>query len=187
MNDVLDLFRQTGALLEGHFVLRSGLHSRQFFQCALLLRHTTIAAQVCAQLAEKLRAVAADEVISPAMGGLFVGHEVGRTLGLPHIFVEKEAGRLVLRRGFQIPVGRRFIVVEDVVTRGGRVQETIDIVRQHGGEVAAVAALVDRSGGHVPDFGCPFISLVQMNVETFEADELPLDLAGTPAIKPGSK
>jgi orotate phosphoribosyltransferase len=119
MNDVLDLFRQTGALLEGHFVLRSGLHSRQFFQCALLLRHTTIAAQVCAQLAEKLRAVAADEVISPAMGGLFVGHEVGRTLGLPHIFVEKEAGRLVLRRGFQIPVGRRFIVVEDVVARAG--------------------------------------------------------------------
>jgi len=187
MNDILDLFRQTGALLEGHFVLRSGLHSRQFFQCALLLRHTTIAADVCARLAEKLKDIAADEVISPAMGGLFVGHEVGRNLRLPHIFVEKEEGKLVLRRGFQIPAGRRFIVVEDVVTRGGRVQETIDIVRQHGGVVAAVAALVDRSGGQLPDFGCPFISLVQMNVETFEPGKLPPDLAGTQATKPGSK
>ncbi len=187
MSDILDYFRQTGALLEGHFVLRSGLHSRQFFQCAILLRHTTIAAQVCAMLADKLSGISADEVISPAMGGLFVGHEVGRSLGLPHIFVEKEEGKLVLRRGFQIPAGRRFIVCEDVVTRGGRVQETIDIVREHGGVVAAVATLVDRSGGNVPDFGCPFISLVQMNVETFEPDKLPPDLAGTPAIKPGSK
>jgi len=185
---ILDSFRQTGALLEGHFLLRSGLHSRQFFQCALLLRHTQVAAEVCGQLAEKLRGIPADEVLSPAMGGLFVGHEVARTLGLPHIFVEKDdAGKLVLRRGFTIEPGRRYIVTEDVVTRGGRMMEAIEIIRGAGGAVAAAACLVDRSGGHAPDFGCPFISLVQLNVETFEADKLPPDLAGTPAIKPGSK
>ncbi len=185
--DILALFRQTGALLEGHFVLRSGLHSRQFFQCARLLRDTAIAAQVCGLLAEKLRDIAADEVISPALGGVIVGHEVARTLGLPHIFAEKEDGSLVLRRGFTIEHDRRYLVAEDVVTRGGRVQETIDIVRSRGGVVTAVAAIVDRSGGNLPDFGCPFISATQMTVEMFEADNLPPDLVGTPAVKPGSK
>jgi orotate phosphoribosyltransferase len=185
--EILGLFRSSRALLDGHFVLRSGLHSRQFFQCALLLQHTQVAARVCGALAEKLRDVAAERVISPALGGIIVGHEVARALGKPHIFVEKDAGALVLRRGFEIAKGDRFIVAEDVVTRGGRVQETIDIVRAHGGEVAAVAALVDRSGGQLPDFGCPFIALVALNVETFAPDQLPPDLAGTPAIKPGSK
>lgn len=186
-DEILALFRKTNALLDGHFLLRSGLHSRQFFQCALLLQHTTIAAQVCAALADKLRAIDAETVISPALGGIIVGHEVARNLEKPHIFAEKEEGKLVLRRGFKIPQGSRFIVVEDVVTRGGRVQETIDIVRQHGGVVAAVASLVDRSGGNLPDFGCPFVSLVQLNAETFPPDQIPADLAGIPAIKPGSK
>jgi len=185
--ELIALFRQTGALLEGHFLLRSGLHSRQFFQCALLLQHTTIAAQVCGALADKLRDIDAPRVISPALGGIIVGHEVARALGKPHIFVEKDDNRLVLRRGFVIAPGDRFIVAEDVVTRGGRVQETIEIVRAHGGEVAAVAAIVDRSGGKLPDFGCPFISLVALNVEAFEPTQLPPDLVGTPAIKPGSK
>ena len=185
--EILGLFRSTNALLEGHFLLRSGLHSRQFFQCALLLQHTPIAARVCAALAEKLRSIDAPRVISPALGGIIVGHEVARALGKPHIFVEKEEGKLVLRRGFVIAPGDRFIVAEDVVTKGGRVQETIDIVRAHGGEVAAVASLVDRSGGNLPDFGCPFVSLIALNVETFPADQVPPDLAGTPAIKPGSK
>ena len=187
MADLLDLFRQTGALLEGHFLLRSGLHSRQFFQCALLLQDTRIAAQVCSQLAEKVRAIGATRVISPALGGVIVGHEVARHLGLPHIFAEKDNDRLVLRRGFHIHPGDKFLVVEDVVTRGGRVQETLAIVRAHGGVPLAVAALVDRSGGKLPDFGCPFISLAQLNAETFEPENLPPDLAGTPAIKPGSK
>lgn len=186
-DDLLALFRKTGALLDGHFVLRSGLHSRQFFQCALLLQHTDVAADVCGRLADKLRAVPCDAVISPALGGIVVGHEVGRSLGKRHIFAEKEAGGLVLRRGFQIAPGECFIVAEDVVTRGGRVQETVDIVRQYGGVVAAVGVIVDRSGGSRPDFGCPFASLVEMNVETFAADALPPDLAGTPAVKPGSK
>ena len=185
--DLLALFRKTGALLDGHFVLRSGLHSRQFFQCALLLQYTDIAADVCGRLADKLRAIECDAVISPALGGIVVGQEVGRALGKRHIFAEKDAGGLVLRRGFEIRPNERFIVAEDVVTRGGRVQETIDIVRSHGGKVAGVGVIVDRSGGNRPDFGCPFVSLVEMNVETFEADKLPLDLAATLAIKPGSK
>jgi orotate phosphoribosyltransferase len=187
-SEILDLFRATNALLEGHFLLRSGLHSRQFFQCALLLQHTPVAARVCSALADKLRDIKADQVISPALGGIIVGHEIARNLGLPHIFVEKnDQGRLVLRRGFEIKPGTRFIVAEDVVTRGGRVQETIDIVKAHGGEVAAVTAIVDRSAGKLPDFGCPFIALTALNVEAFEPDQLPPDLAGTPAIKPGSK
>ncbi len=184
--DLLSLFRKTGALLDGHFVLRSGLHSRQFFQCALLLQYTDIAADVCGRLADKLRSMECDAVISPALGGIVVGQEVGRSLGKRHIFAEKDAGGLVLRRGFRIAPGERFVVAEDVVTRGGRVQETIDIVRAHRGVVAAVGVIVDRSGGQRPDFGCPFVSLVEMNVETFEADKLPADLAATPAIKPGS-
>lgn len=185
--DLLALFRQTGALLDGHFILRSGLHSRQFFQCAILLQHTEIAARVCGELADKLRDLECEAVISPALGGIVVGQEVGRSLGKRHIFAEKEAGGLVLRRGFVISPNERFIVAEDVVTRGGRVQETIDIVRQRGGQVVGVGVLVDRSGGQRPDFGCPFVSLVELQVETFRPDELPLDLREVPAIKPGSK
>jgi len=185
--DLLSLFRKTGALLDGHFVLRSGLHSRQYFQCAILLSHTDVAERVCKMLADKLRGFDSDSVISPALGGIIVGQEVGRSLGKPHIFVEKDEGKLVLRRGFKIGNGEKFIVIEDVVTRGGRVQETIDIVRAHGGIVSAVGVIVDRSGDKKPDFGCPFVSLVEMNVENFGADQLPPDLAKIPAVKPGSK
>jgi len=185
--DLLPLFRKTGALLDGHFVLRSGLHSRQYFQCAILLSHTQIAERICKMLADKLSGFDCDSVISPALGGVIVGQEVGRSLGKRHIFVEKDEGKLVLRRGFKIDNGERFIVVEDVVTRGGRVQETVDIVRKHGGIVSSVGVIVDRSGQNKPNFGCPFVSLVEMNVENFEADQLPPDLAKIPAMKPGSK
>ena len=185
--ELLALFRKTGALLDGHFVLRSGLHSRQYFQCALLLQHTEIAAEVCGWLADKLRKFDCDTVISPALGGIIVGQEIGRSLRKRHIFLEKEEGKLALRRGFQISPNERFIVVEDVVTRGGRVQETIDIVRSHGGIVTAVGVIVDRSGEAKPNFGCPFVSLIEMDVETFAADNLPPDLAKIPAVKPGSK
>src|SRR5438067_12446477 len=185
--DLLTLFRKTGALLDGHFVLRSGLHTRQYFQCAILLSHTDIAERVCKMLADKLWSFDCDSVISPALGGIIVGQEVGRSLGKPHIFVEKDEGKLVLRRGFKIDKSERFLIVEDVVTRGGRVQETIDIVRGHGGIVAAVGVIVDRSGDAKPDFRCPFVSLVELTVENFPADNLPPDLAKIPAVKPGSK
>jgi orotate phosphoribosyltransferase len=185
--DLLSLFRETGALLDGHFVLRSGLHSREYFQCALLLQHTDVAAKVCGWLADKLREFNCDTVISPALGGIIVGQEVGRSLGKRHIFAEKDEGKLVLRRGFQVLPNEKFVVVEDVVTRGGRVQEAIDIARRRGGIVSAVCVIVDRSGAAKPDFGCPFVSLIEMNVETFPADKLPPDLAKIPAVKPGSK
>jgi orotate phosphoribosyltransferase len=184
--EALDIFRKTGALLEGHFVLRSGLHSRQFFQCALVLQHSVIAAQLCDALAKKVDVSKVDAVISPALGGIIVGQEVARALGKKHIFAEKEEGKLVLRRGFTISKGERFLVAEDVVTQGGRVKETIDIVQGAGGVVSSVAVIVDRSSSPV-DFGAPFHSLVKMNVETFPADKLPPDLAKTPGIKPGSK
>src|SRR5262245_837420 len=185
--DLLALFRKTGAMLDGHFVLRSGLHSRQYFQCAILLQHTDIAAKVCGWLADKMRRFDCDSVISPALGGIIVGQEVGRSLGKRHIFVEKDEGKLILRRGFQISPNEKFVLVEDVVTRGGRVQETIDIVQANGGIVTAVGVIVDRSGAAKPDFGCPFASLVEMNAENFAADNLPPDLATIPAVKPGSK
>lgn len=185
--DLMALFRKTGALLDGHFILRSGLHSRQYFQCAILLQHPEIAAHVCGMLADRLRDIVCDSVISPALGGIIVGQEVGRALGKRHIFAEKEAEGLALRRGFTISPNEKFIVVEDVVTRGGRVQETIEIVRKGRGAVVAVGVIVDRSGTKKPDFSCPFLSLIEMQVETFQADKIPADLVSIPAVKPGSR
>lgn len=185
-NEVLQVFRDTGALLEGHFILRSGLHSRQFFQCALALQQMPVVEKLGAALAAKVRPLGVATVVAPAMGGLVIGQEVARQLGGRFIFVEKEDGKLVLRRGFKIAPGEKILVVEDVVTKGGRVQETLDIVRAHGGHVAAVAAIVDRSNGAV-NFGVPFQSLLALKVEAFEADKLPPDLAKLPAVKPGSK
>jgi orotate phosphoribosyltransferase len=184
---ILETFEKTGALLHGHFVLSSGLHSRQYFQCAMVLQHTEIAAQICADLAAKLAGVPCDAIISPAMGGIIVGQEVGRNLGKRHIFAEKQDGKLVLRRGFKIAPGERFIVAEDVVTRGTKVQETIEIVKHLGGKVVAVGCMVDRSGDQTPDFGCKFVSLVKLSVETFEPDKLPPELAAMPVDRPGSK
>ncbi|MFA6545041.1 MAG: orotate phosphoribosyltransferase [Limisphaerales bacterium] len=185
-DEALQLFRESGALLEGHFILRSGLHSRQFFQCALALQQMPVVERFGAALAEKLRSLGATTVISPAMGGLVIGQEVARQLGLRFIFAEKEEGKLVLRRGFKIASGEKLLVVEDVVTKGGRVQETMDIVRSHGGIVAGVAMVVDRSSGGV-NLGVPTHSLIKLDVKTFPADRLPPDLAATPATKPGSK
>ena len=180
------MFRDTGALLEGHFVLRSGLHSRQYFQCALALQFMPIVEKLGAELAAKARPWKASTVVSPAMGGLVLGQEVARQLGLRFIFVEKEDGKLALRRGFKIASGEKVLIVEDVVTKGGRVQETIDIVRAHGANLVGVAMAVDRSGGGVR-FGVPTVSLLSLNVETFAAEALPADLAALPAVKPGSK
>jgi len=184
--EALQIFRQTGALLEGHFVLRSGLHSRQYFQCALALQSMPVVERLGAALATQVGHLGAVTIVAPAMGGLVIGQEVARQLRLRFIFVEKEDGRLVLRRGFRIEPGERVLVVEDVITRGGRVQETLDIIRAHHGDPLGVAVVVDRSGGGV-DFGLPVFSLLRMNVETYSADRLPADLAALPATKPGSK
>lgn len=182
---VLQTFRDSKALLDGHFELRSGLHSNQFFQCALLLQHPRLAEKLCASLAEKLSVFHADSVISPAMGGLFVGHEIGRALGVRHIFAEKQDNRLVLRRGFQVGAGEKFIVAEDVMTRGGRIQETIDIVHARGGIVSAIAVIVDRSGGKV-SFACPVLSLVKLEPVAWAPAGCPLCKAGQPVEHPGS-
>jgi orotate phosphoribosyltransferase len=182
----LQIFRDTGALLEGHFILRSGLHSRQFFQCALVLQQMPVVEKLGAALAAKVRSLGATTVIAPAMGGLVIGQEVARQLGLRFIFAEKEDGKLVLRRGFKLSPGEKILVVEDVVTKGGRVQETVDIVKVSNGQVVAVAILVDRSNGSV-DFSVPLFSLISLQVETFDPAKLPPDLASIPAVKPGSK
>jgi len=184
-NEVLQIFRESGALLEGHFRLRSGLHSRQYFQCALALQQMPVVERLGGELARKVASLGAATVVSPAMGGLVLGQEVARQLRLRFIFAEKEQGKLTLRRGFRIRQGEKILVVEDVVTKGGRVQETLDIVRAHGGRVVGVAMAVDRSGGAV-NFGVPTFSLISLQVEAFEPDRLPPDLAAIPAVKPGS-
>jgi orotate phosphoribosyltransferase len=185
-NEVLQVFRDSGALLEGHFVLRSGLHSRHFFQCALALQQMPVVEKLGAALAAKVQSLGAVTVVAPAMGGLVIGQEVARQLGRRFIFVEKEEGKLVLRRGFKIATGEKILVVEDVVTKGGRVQETMDIVRAHHGEVAGVAMLVDRSNGQTR-LGVPQFSLIALQVEAFDPHQLPPDLAQIRAVKPGSK
>jgi orotate phosphoribosyltransferase len=187
--EVLNVFLETKALLRGHFELRSGLHSDQFFQCAKVLQHPRIAARLCEALVGKLRrelpGLKVDGVIAPAMGGLFVGHEVAKSLGVMSIFAEKQEGVLVLRRGFEIPRNSSFVVAEDVITRGGRVQETIDIVEGRGGKVAAVAVLVDRSGGKAK-FIPPTVSLLQMEPVTFDPKTCPLCAKKLPLEHPGS-
>lgn len=187
-SEILKHLTDTGALLGGHFELRSGLHSDRYFQCANLLRYPRVAASLCVELVERLRqahgVVAADGVIAPALGGILVGHEVARALDVRSIFAEKADGVLVLRR-FRITPGERYVVAEDVITRGGRVQETIDIVRAAGGVVTAVVVLVDRSAG-TARFDCPTVSLLQMAPQTWTADECPLCRQGLPATHPGS-
>ena len=183
--EVLQVFRDTGALLEGHFILRSGLHSRQYFQCALAFQQMPVVEQLGGDLAKRVRVLGAATVIAPAMGGLVLGQEVARQLRCRFIFVEKEEGKLVLRRGFRLTPGEKLVVVEDVITKGGRVLETLDIIRAHGGQPVGVATAVDRSDGSV-DFGVPLICLIRMHIETFDPGKLPADLAAIPAVKPGS-
>ncbi|HEY5653548.1 MAG TPA: orotate phosphoribosyltransferase [Pontiella sp.] len=187
--EVLKLFEETNALLNGHFELRSGLHSNQFFQCALVLQYPRIAGQLCEALVEKmkeeLKDLEVDTVIAPAMGGITIGHDVARALGVRFIFVEKEDNELKLRR-FKIKKGERFVIAEDVVTRGGRVQETIDIVKENGGEVVAIGILVNRSGGKA-EFKSPLVSLLDIEPITYDPSECPLCEKGVDLVHPGSK
>lgn len=185
--EILDIFTRTRALLQGHFVLRSGLHSGHYFQCAQVCQDMAAVERLAELLVAKLRAdgVKFQTVLAPAMGGLVIGQEVARQAKARYIFAEKENNVLVLRRGFTIAAGEPVLIVEDVVTRGGRVIECIDIIRQAGGTPVAVAMLVDRSAGTLR-FDIPAVSLLELSFPTYPADELPPDLANVPVQKPGS-
>ena len=185
--EILDIFTRTRALLEGHFVLRSGLHSGHYFQCAQVCQHMDAVERLAELLVEKVRGqgLKFQTVLAPAMGGLVIGQEVARRAKVRYIFAEKENNTLVLRRGFTFSPGETVLIVEDVVTRGGRVIECLDIVRKAGGTAVGVAMLVDRSGG-TARFDVPAVSLLELTFPTYAADALPERLAKIPVQKPGS-
>jgi orotate phosphoribosyltransferase len=188
-DQVLDEFRAAGALLEGHFILSSGLHSPRYLQCARVLMDPRRAERLCFDLAAKVRALVPegfDLVASPAMGGVVVGYEMGRQLGIPAIFFERVDGKLALRRGFTIAQGSRVVMVEDIVTTGLSSRECIAGIAAEGGITVAAACLIDRSGG-TADVGVPLASLARLDIPTFPADALPPELAAIPATKPGSR
>lgn len=186
-SQVLEIFKETGALLEGHFLLTSGKHSGQYMQCAQVLQYPRIAAILGKELAAKFEDLEIDTVIGPAMGGILVAHEVGISLEIRVIFTERQNGEMTLRRGFQLTPGEKVLVVEDVITTGGSVKEVINIVREAGAIPVGVGVLVDRSSG-TADFGeLPLHSLVQMDIEAFEPDACPLCAQGIPWEKPGSR
>lgn len=187
--EVLSEFRKRGALLEGHFLLSSGRHSAHYMQCARMLMDPALAERLATALAEKLpdnvRSMI-DVVISPAMGGVIIGQEMARALGLPAMFLERPSGTFELRRGFGLTGGERVLMVEDVVTTGLSSREAITAISREGGDVVAAASLVDRSGGSA-DLGVPLYSLVNMDSPTYAEDEVPAKLAAIPATKPGSR
>lgn len=183
---VLEIFREAGVLLEGHFLLTSGRHSNKYLQCAKIFRHVKYSEELCAALAERFRGENIDLVIGPALGAVQMAYEVSRQLNCENFFAERENGRMTLRRGFAIEPGRRVLVVEDVVTTGGSVREVMDIVRDAGGVVAGVGSIVDRTGGTI-DFGVSFKAVISMKVESWEASECPVCKTGTPLVKPGSR
>ena len=188
-DQILAEFRAADALLEGHFILSSGLRSPRYLQCARVLMDSDRAERLARALAAKIPAELRDQidtVVSPAMGGVIIGHEMGRALGKPAMFLERPQGTFELRRGFRLDRGARVLMVEDVVTTGLSSREAIEAVRAAGGEVVAEAALVDRSSGKA-DLGVPFVPLIRIDVPTYEADALPAELASIPAIKPGSR
>lgn len=188
-DDILAEFRAANALLEGHFLLSSGRHSGFYLQCARVLMNPERAGRIAMAIAQKIPRELKTQigaVISPAMGGLIIGHEMGRALGVDAMFVERPEGVFGLRRGFEIEAGTKILLVEDVVTTGLSSREAIKAIEAEGGEVIAAASVVDRSGGGA-DLGVPFFPLIQLNFPTYAADEVPEELAATPAVKPGSR
>ena len=187
--EILAEFRAADALLEGHFILSSGLRSPRYLQCARVLMDPARAELLARDLASRIPNIVRDQidvVISPAMGGVIIGHEMGRALGRPAMFVERPQGVFELRRGFSLDRSAKVLMVEDVVTTGLSSREAIEAVRNAGGDVIGEAALVDRSGGTV-DLGVPFYPLIRIDVPTYQADSVPAELAAIPAIKPGSR
>ena len=189
-DEVIEEFRQAGALLEGHFLLSSGLHSTAYLQCARVMMDARRGAKLCRALAERiterLGADAIDTVVSPAMGGVVVGYEMGRQLGVPAMFTERIDNVLSLRRGFGLDPGSRVLMAEDIVTTGKSSRECIDCITENGGRVVAASCLIDRSDGEV-DLGVPLFALAGLKLPTYEADKLPTELAAMPAVKPGSR
>jgi len=189
-DQVLALFEQTGAYLKGHFRLTSGLHSSEYLQCALVLRYPPHAETLGRKLAAKLQNLVQEKpvgmVVSPAMGGIIIGHEVGRALGVPAIFTERENGVMALRRGFRVDPGSNVVVVEDVLTTGGSTREVIELLRQAGANVLAAGSIIDRSGGAV-DLGVPRAALATMKATSWAQDQCPLCAQGSPVVKPGSR
>lgn len=186
---VLNEFRAAGALLEGHFILSSGLHSRQYLQCARVLMDPKRSARLCRALAKQVQLEIKSEidiVVSPAMGGVIVGYEMGRQLSVPSMFLERVSGEFILRRGFELVKKPRVLMVEDIVTTGLSSREAITAIRKNGGRVVGAACLIDRSNGKAK-IGTKLVSLTSLKVETFEADSVPDDLKSIPAIKPGSR
>lgn len=185
-DSVLDLFRSSGALLEGHFLLSSGRHAGRYIQCARVLQHPAYAELLCRELAGQFNAQKVDVVLGPALGGIIVAHETARALGARALFAEREAGVLTLRRGFTLEPGEKVIVVEDVLTTGGSARETLSLVREAGAGVVGVGSLVDRSGGTL-DFGVPYKSVLSLSVPSYEEGGCPLCRDGLPLVKPGSR
>jgi orotate phosphoribosyltransferase len=183
--EVIQIFKDSGALLEGHFILRSGLHSGHFFQCAQVCQYMDKVTRLAELLVPQLSGYGATTVVGPAMGGLVIGQEVARQMGLRFIFLEKVDDRLALRRNFSFPPGEKVLIVEDVITRGGRVVEALEQCRQHGADPVAVGVIVDRSQGQT-QFDVPHHSLAALSFPTYPADQLPPELAGSEAVKPGS-
>ncbi|HYE84940.1 MAG TPA: orotate phosphoribosyltransferase [Vicinamibacterales bacterium] len=184
--EVLTIFRRSGALLEGHFRLSSGLHSPGYLQCALVLQHAREAEALGAALGSAVRSLGAQTVLSPALGGIVIGQEVGRALGVRAMFAERQDGTLTLRRGFALDPGEKVLVVEDVVTTGGSTRETMDVARAAGGIVVGACAIVDRSGGK-QGLDVPFHALLPMDVKAYPPDDCPLCKQGVPVVKPGSR
>jgi len=184
---ILKVFREAGALLEGHFLLTSGFHSPKYLQCALVLQDPARAERLCKQLAERFRSQGVTCVVGPAIGGIIVAHEVARALGTKCLFAERQDGAMTLRRGFTICPKDRVLLVEDVVTTGGSLREVADLIRAAGAEVVGVASLVDRTSGRDPQFGAPFEALVRVDVPTHAPSECPLCREGLPVVKPGSR
>lgn len=187
-DQVLDEFRAAGALLEGHFKLSSGLHSPVYLQCARVLMDPKRAAKLCAAFAEKFRATGTeiDLVVSPAMGGVIVGYEVARQLGVPGIFTERVDGEFALRRGFEIPAGARILMMEDIITTGLSSRECIKTITEWGGNVVAAGCLINRSGGRA-EVGAPVTALATIDAPTYKLEDVPESLQAIPAIKPGSR
>jgi orotate phosphoribosyltransferase len=185
-HEVIERFKQAGALLEGHFRLTSGLHSSGYLQCALVLQHPREAEDLGAALAERVRGLGAEVVLSPALGGIVIGQEVGRMLGIRAMFAERQDGRLTLRRGFRLGQGERVLIVEDVVTTGGSTKETIEVARAAGAQVVGAAAIIDRSGGE-QRLDVPFHALAAVSLPAYEPESCPLCRAGEPVVKPGSR